>query len=354
MTIRRAAPLGLVSAFLLMLSACTLRAPDTPTFARDDCQVHAVVNAATGEALRGIEDLAQENAQTLILSAYDRPAVEAALGEGRPPPEGGLYRVAIAPLLQGATRATPLLQPGSVTGGLRPHGIALAGDRLAAVNRRLGASGELDPVVLELRLAPGGDAQVTAIHKASGFCALNDVAFDGELILATLDRASCGRPGLADLFPGAATGKLAEIGPEGTRIVAQGFAFANGVAVLPDALVAVAETRGKTVRLADGRQLEVPGAPDNLSVADDGRIVAALQPSLLRFALWRYGWLAGAGSRIIALDPATGALETLFEDPSGDLFAGATSALLLDDALVAGSVLSAGLLVCRKGKPPRP
>jgi hypothetical protein len=323
-------------------------------FAREDCQVHAIIDTATGEALSGIEDLARAEAGSLILSAYDRPAVEAALSERKAPPEGGLFRVAIEPLLQGATRATPLLSPGSITGGLRPHGIATHDNRLAVVNRRLGASGTLDPVVLDLRLVEGAEPQVAAIHRASGFCALNDVAFDGELILATLDRGTCGRPGLADLFPGAATGKLAEIGPEGTRIVADGFAFANGVAVLPDALVAVAETRGKRIRLSDGRQLDVPGAPDNLSVADDGRIVAALQPNLIRFALWRYGWLAGAGSRIVALDPQSGAIETLFEDPSGDLFAGATSALLLDDALVAGSVLSAGLLVCRKGKPTRP
>lgn len=351
MTRRRAAPLGLVSASLLALAACAPRAPETLVFSPDGCAVHAVIDTRTGEALSGIEDLARGDDGSLILSAYDRPAVEAALREGIAPPEGGLFRVAIEPLLRGATKATPLLAPGSITGGLRPHGIATHDNRIAVVNRRMGAAGGLDPVVLELRLEEGKEPRVVAIHRAGGFCALNDVAFDGDLILATLDRGSCGRPGLADLFPGAATGKLAEIGREGTRVVAEGFAFANGVAVLPSALVAVAETRGKRIRLSDGRQLDLPGAPDNLSVAADGRIVAALQPNLIRFALWRYGWLAAAGSRIVALDPQTGAAETLFEDPAGDLFAGATSALLIDDALVAGSVLSAGLLVCRKGKP---
>lgn len=347
---QRRVPLPCSIAFLCALSACAPRTAPEAAFALSDCAVHAVIDSGTGVALSGIEDLAPGPGETLILSAYDRPAVEAALRAGEGPPEGGLYQTGIEALLRGSTRATPLLAPGSVTGGLRPHGIATDGNRIAAVNRRTGTTGGLDPVILELRLAADGEARIEAIHKGAGFCALNDVAFDGALVLATLDRGSCGRPGLADLFPGAATGRLVEIGAEGSRTVAQGFAFANGVTLTAAGLVAVAETRGRRIRLSDGRTLATPGAPDNLSTAADGRIVAALQPALIRFALWRYGWLASAPSRIVTVDPASGSIETLFDDPSGTLFAGATSALHLGDALIAGSVLSPGLLVCRRGR----
>lgn len=359
----RRRPAAAVAALLAVgLAGCAPQSPGDPAFALADCAVHAVIDSRSGVALVGIEDLAPGPDGSLILSAYDRPAVEKALRSGDPAPEGGLFLAARDAVLAGSTRATPILPKGSVTGGLRPHGIAVSGDRIAVVNRRTGSSGGLDPVILELRLDPGAapPGRIESIHRAAGFCALNDVAFDGDLLLATLDRASCGRPGLADLFPGAATGRLVEISRDGTRIAAEGFAFANGVTVTPAGLVAVAETRGRRIRLSDGRAIEVPGAPDNLSTAPDGRpdgrpdgkIVAALQPRLIRFALWRYGWLQSAPSRIVAVDPAGGAVETLFEDPSGALFAGATAAIHDGGTLIAGSVLSPGLLVCRKRAAP--
>ncbi|MCS6986044.1 MAG: hypothetical protein NZM40_01125 [Sphingomonadaceae bacterium] len=331
----------------LLLVACSEPPSGPPRFALSQCRVHDVIDGAAGRPLVGIEDLDRTPKGELVLSAYDRPAVEQALARGVPPPEGGLHRVELAALLAGTTRSEPLLPAGSVTGGLRPHGIAVRGSRLAVVNRRVDGQGRLDPVVMEVDLPATGPPAVRAIHKAGGFCALNDVAFDGDLVLATIDRASCDGPGLADLFPGAATGRLVELSREAIRTVAQGFRYANGVVVLPDGRVAVAETLGRRLRLSDGQVIELPGAPDNLSLAPDGRIVVAVQPSLLRFALWRRGWTQRAGSRVLAVDPVSGAIETLFDDPTGRTFAGATAALWTNEGLVAGSVLAGGLLVCR-------
>jgi hypothetical protein len=320
-----------------LMAACTPAAPDPPRFPLSNCAVHAVVDAATGQPLKGIEDLAPGPGDTLILSADDRAR--------RTPAEGGLYAVPREAVLLGSTRARALLAPGQLSGGLHPHGLAVDGQRLAFVNRRILAGDTADPVVVEADMAADG-LHVRAIHKAPGFCALNDLAYDGAALLATLSEAGC-PPSALDRALARSSGTLAVIDADGIRGVAEGFGFANGVAVLADGRVAVAETRGRRVRLSDGHVLPLEGGPDNLSLGPDGRLVTALIPSLPRFLLYRFGLTDTAPTRIVAVAPATGAVETLFDDPGGTLLSGISSALWLGDALVAGSVLGEGLLVCR-------
>lgn len=334
------------AAAALLLAACAPAAPGPPRFPASQCAVHAVIDAATGLPLKGIEDLAPAPSGMLMLSADDRLAGEKAIAEGRSPADGGLYLASIEAVRMGSTQARPLFAAGQLSGGLRPVGIALDGTRLAFVNRRLSPAGTVDPVVVEAALDADGSVRITAIHKGPGFCGLNDVAFDGPLLLATLSETGC-PPGLADRLLNRPTGQLVEIAPDTTQSVAQGFRFANGVALLPAGLVAVSETRAGQLRLSDGRELPVPGGPDNLSLAADGRLVVALVPSILRLAAYRYGFSDSAPARVVAVSPATGAVETLFDDPEGQLLPGLSSALWLDDMLVAGSVLAEGLLVCR-------
>ncbi len=332
----------------LLAAACSVATGGAPRYSAADCAVRPILEAGTGRAVLGAEDLAFDAARgEILVSAYDRRATDAALAQGAPVPEGGLYAVDPVALAHGPTRARPLLPPGAIRGGLRPQGIDIDGNRLAVVNRRLGPDGRLDPVVLLLDLATSPPA-VVAIHRAPGFCALNDVAIDGGLLHATLDREDCRRFAPRELLPGARTGRLVRLADEETGTVAEGFRFPNGVLRLPDGRLAVAETRGGGIRLSDGRVLATPGGPDNLTLAADGRIVAAVLPNLVRTLFYLRGWSARAPSRIVRVDPATGAVELLFDDPEGLIFPGASVGLMVGDMLVAGSVLAPGLLVCQR------
>jgi hypothetical protein len=107
----------------------------------------------------------------------------------------------------------------------------------------------------------------------------------------------------------------------------------------------VAETRSNRLLRPDGSAVDLPGAPDNLTASTEG-LVIALHPSLLR--LWPYlaGWSEHAPTRI-ALVRDGGAVELLYDDPAGARFSAATTAVLADGRLIAGSVRDAGLLVCR-------
>ncbi len=343
MGLRHTLARALSAAAVVALAGCGPEAAGPTRFVPADCRVVAVADAETGTPIAGIEDL-DRHGDALILSAHDRLALRRAR-PGDAVPEGGLWRLPLASLGEPAPRATRILPEGSIAGGLRPHGIAVRADRLAAVNRRIAPDGRVDPVILELDLA-GPAPRVTGIQRGPGFCALNDVAFwQGEL-LATRDRSRCPAHILGELLVPAESGSLVSLGDAGARTLADGLAFANGVAVLPEGTIAVAETRARRVRLSDGRMLAVPGHPDNLTVAANGTLVVATLPSLWRFGLHLLGKRDRAPSRIVALDPASGEVEWLLDDPEGRLLPGLTVGLLADGLLVAGAVRAAGLLVC--------
>ncbi|GMG81271.1 hypothetical protein LNKW23_04840 [Paralimibaculum aggregatum] len=151
----------------------------------------------------------------------------------------------------------------------------------------------------------------------------------------------------------------ADGGGGGLARIAEGLVYPNGLAEFPYAgapHLAVAETRARRVTLlpaagpggaADRQHIDLPGAPDNLMPAPGGRVLAALHPSLLRLALYRFGWRSRAPSRLVAIHPADGRVEMLYDDPSGRRFSAATVGHLTGAGiLVAGSVRDAGLLVC--------
>ena len=91
----------------------------------------------------------------------------------------------------------------------------------------------------------------------------------------------------------------------------------------------------------------VPGGPDNLTVSSDGGIVAAVHPSLMAIGLNRRLGVGKAASRIVKIDPETGAVEILFNDPHGELFSAATVAAEWNGGLILGSVTDEGLLFCK-------
>jgi hypothetical protein len=340
MGLSRAAAGGLIAAILV--AGCGEEPAGTPRFAIEDCRV-ARVTDFRGTAIAGIEDIAVDG-DFLLLSAHDRLAVRRAKA-GTAVPEGGLWTLPLATLPEAAPKAARVIPEGRITGGLRPHGIAIDGKRLAVVNRRIGADGRVDPLVLSFDLS-GPEAHLVESWRGPGFCALNDVAFWRGELLATLDRSRCSTSIFGEILVPPESGSLLLLGGTGTRVLAGGLAFANGVAVLPEGTIAVAETRGRRVRLSNGRAFTVPGHPDNLTVAANGRLIVGVIPSLWRFGLHLLGYRETAPARVVALDPVSGAVEWLFDDPEGQLLPGLTVGLLADGRLVAGAVRAPGLLVC--------
>ncbi len=348
----------------LLLGACAAGedAGETygpPRYDLADCRRVALVDAESGEPVRGAEDLALDAERgRLFVSAYDRRAVEKAVRKKRDAlPHGGIYAISLDMLFDPQTEditASSLAAPKDFAGGLRPHGLSYDEDNheLVFINRtyvRDGRRWRMEPHLQ--RIGANGEMFVGA--PAPAHCAANDVAADEGNVVTTFDHASCGFGGsLENIFRLKRSGLADESGPVFTKA-----AFANGVAHLDDGEIAMAATRESAVLLlapsGDGfgerARIALPGRPDNLTVSADGAIVAALHPSLSKLASARKFGLGKAPSRIVRADAAGGDVEILFDDPEGDLFGAATAAVETGQGLVAGSVIDEGLLVCRKG-----
>jgi hypothetical protein len=312
-------------------------------FALDDCVLVALTDTGSGQPITGVEDMALlPDGDTLILSAMDRLALSRRPSRA---PEGGLFEVSISRLAAGETWAVPVVRSGTVASGLFPHGIAVSddGERLAFINRAR------DGKVSIIGGSLGREGfNIRTIRSEPEFCRANDLMFagsEGMNLRVTLDRGDCGIA-WDDLKPDTTSGRvisvnLASIAPPKTEET--GLAFANGIAGMY-----VAETRAWRLRHRLDRPLEMPGGPDNLNWDRLGGLIVALHPSLFWLAAYRFGYQDTAPSRIVrvGLDRR---IEVLFDDTSGEVFSGASSAVLSGGVLVAGSMRDAGVLVCRKG-----
>ena len=326
---------SVVPALAVMLVAIWLFMPGASLpsrYAPGDCRKLALTDRDTGRPVTGIEDLAlAPDGQTLIVSAHDRLSTRS----------GGIYRIYLQDIVEDAIAVRSLIAPDSLPGGLRPHGIALSKDgrHLAVINRL-----STERVTIELVRLTSGWAELAGRIEHPSLCTANDLIIERTTgpaeVLVTLDRAACGFS-LADMLP-AATGRVARFpfSDAGPQIVATGLSFPNGI--LPDL---VAETRANRITGPGGVGLTLPGGPDNLNRDGEG-ITAALHPSMIRLALYRYGLIWFAPSRIVRVRPGHPGIDVLYDDPEGDLFSAATSAVLVGDLLIAGSVRDSGLLVC--------
>ena len=315
--------------------------------------------------------LADADARRLYLSAYDRTALDDAVaGDAGRLPQGAIYALPLDALANGdgPLRATAATDTAMAARDLHPHGIALLpGGRLAAVNHayeRTGGDWRRRTRIELFRTGPDRLHRAgTIAHPA--LCRANDLAAaDADTLFVTRDHGACGTAGrwLEDLL-GLERGQLLQVTLGGTpavEVAAQGLSIPNGVAVASDGQVYVAETRRRAVSVFDVRGLQnggrqaprriaMDGGPDNLSLGPDGRVLAALHPTLWRYALARYRWFGveTAATRLVGLAPETGQVTRLFDDPEGRLLAAATAVLQVPGALVASSAIDAALLVCR-------
>lgn len=319
---------------LVLVGIWALRPPPavTATIADKSCE-HVEVRNQAGQRVTGIEDLALGPGGTLVFSAYDR--LDPQQGDG------ALYMLDLFGLSSGAGQAARRI---SVTPGrsFRPHGFAIApgGARLAVINRPKNGDVEI--------LTGPFDGEAWYPNGRIGhpsLCRANDLDYadgsDGTALHVTIDRGSCGFSP-ADLVPWAKTGSVILADNGEVRIVRRGLSFPNGIRGKM-----VAETRGKRLSHADSAVIALPGGPDNITEARDGRLIVAVHPKLIYNWFAQQGWVSNIPSRILAVDVARRNVTVLFDDVSGTLYSGATAAVVSGGTLVAGSATDHGLLVCR-------
>ncbi len=346
----------MAAACLAVAAAACARALPAAKYPLDQCRRVALVDAGTGAVIRGAEDLALDLArERLIVSAYDRRGAERALRKRAPSvPQGGLYAISIA-ALAGDDRpvaASALAHGDDIAGGLRPHGITYdpITDEIAFINRGYQKlDGRWRSATRIERIGAGGEVVIGAEVEAR--CAANDLARDGEGLLITFDHSDCGwRKAVEDALSLRRSGVASENG----ATLYDAAAHANGIVEVEGGDIALAATREKAVLIlertpegyAERRRIHVPGGPDNLALAADGGIIAALHPSLLRMGLHRKTGFGKSPSRVVNTPLDGAGIEFLFDDPSGAVFSGATAAVEWSGRLILGSATDEGLLVC--------
>lgn len=350
--------MAILAAGAIALSACAQKAEGEARFAAGECRLVTLIDASSGEAVVGAEDLSFDPLmRRIIISAYDRRKVERDAAKGAPMlHEGGVYAVSLDDLATDATSLTvsSIVSRDTVAGGLRPHGVAFDATRreITFVNRsyqKINSHWRMTPRIERA----GADGAVFVGDGGAPRCSANDIVVSDERTFVSFDHAACGwRGGVEDLFSSKASGiDLANGAP-----VFEKARHANGLAILPDRHLALASTRDKSVLVlderADGfevvRRIELPGAPDNVTVAENGNIIAAVYPSLFAIGAQRKLGVGRSGSRIVEADPATGETTLLFDDPDGKIISAASVGLMSEGLLVIGSAIDRGIAVCKR------
>jgi len=367
--------------------------------AHEACRPVAL-RTASGLAIRGVEDmiLLPGEPDRLVLSAYDRAAGDDDAAAGA----AGLYALPLD-VLEGLEESADAPAPVRLSDAFQadtplfPHGIGAralpaGGYRVAAVNRRRGARGGRGTVI-ELFDLSGSRLEHRATVRDPRLCRANDVVPTAEGgVLATLDGRACqGFDRAMELVMAPRRGRIVAVAPphppgggdpstDPLTVLADGLAFANGLAVAGDRLIAAQTRDGSVIHrplaapgaegtVADATvtdatavdgvgwtRIPVDGGPDNLGIAADGGLLAAVHESLPALAIHRLPLVGPLVERLLGhalggwhvthIDPATGRTRTILTDIGAPVFPAATVAVATPAGLVLGSVTQAGLLWC--------
>lgn len=369
----------------LVLGACS-DTPQKTVYQHDQCHRLNLFDQDKGLEILGTEDIVRLPDGDLLVSAYDRRSRD----ESGIPPEGGLYLIPKNALDKKTLHVSSVIK--SLSGGLRPHGLdAIAmGDksvRVAFVNRGYTPKNQNtndQDLLSSVAIASFEliDDKATALKLRTGpFCRANDLALfnpapltpQSDEVFITIDREHCsGVKAILENMIGTsfASGGWSQLSWKAlysnSRIDNQGrellskehkHSFPNGIGIqFPDRplgdnnFLAIAETRANRIsyypKTPDRDIIILPGSPDNLTIWRPGIILAALHPSLMRLALYRYKWpgFSRAPSRVVKVSGTQ--VLMLFDDPTGALFSAASVAVQTAGKLVLGSVGDSGLLVC--------
>lgn len=372
---------ALLSACLVLAGASAANADAGAVFENHECRRLVLTDSATGQAIVGAEAIRRSgDGSQVFIAAYDRRSA----AEDGLPPEGGLYAVPADILTEEnlpAIASLPAPQP--PVGGFRPHGLAHhdgdgQGARLAVINRRhlpMASGGTAFRPALEIYRRSSRTWHHVRTVEHAGFCRANNLDFvSPERLVVTVDRSVCADFTVSEDVLGFPGGYLLEVDladPQAARvrrIATPPLHFPNGVAHDADrGLLYVTATKAATalafavsieeggLRLDARPPIALPGYPDNVALGVAGQngspLIVATFPSLMALAAYRFGWFGTEflASRIVRID-GQGQVETLFSDPAGHLFSAASSAVLVDGHMVAGSIGDTGLLVCSTAK----
>lgn len=354
---------GLMVLVLFAGAACAKRQKAEPQFPLSQCKRVDLFDERLGRLVIGAEDLAVDPAtETIFISAYDRHSAEqAARTRADAIPQGGLYAVSLRQLLKTKSESitvSSILDNTAPGDGVRPHGIDFspAENEVAFVNRGYVLEGKKWRRRAQIEVINPFAPQLSVKDDETPFalthCAANDVLVREEINVSSFDHGSCGAGAIVEnVFSVPRSGIMDNLG----EVVFGKTVFANGLAMLPDGRIALAATREKAVRLVEvgsngkwtqSTRIKLPGAPDNLTTDQQGKLIAAVHPSLISLAVQRRWGRGRASSSIVQIDPATASVRQLFLDKKASLFSAATAAVVFNGALVAGSVVDQGLLVC--------
>lgn len=314
------------------------------------------------QGVPGPEDVAIDRTRGVAyISAYDR-RLAASEGPGADGVRGGIYVMDLeVPDAQLSMRPITPLEPER----FRPHGISLYvapdGRRtLMAVNH---PGGNRHTVEI-FDLSPDDVLTHRATIEDPAIVSPNDVAaVSPEAFYVTNDHNRPDDVGRmwAAIF-GSPVSTVVYWDGEKAKVVADGLAMANGIAVSADGgTVYVTELLGRTLRiysrdLASGDltlkdKVYLGTGVDNIDVAEDGTLWIAAHPKLATFAEHAEDPASPSPSQVIVVEPAAGGggeAWTVYLDEGAELSASSVGATY-KDRLVIGAVFDPAVLVCRLG-----
>lgn len=239
----------------------------------------------------------------------------------------------------------------------RPHGIDYLVDTdgqeyLFAINHA-----DAGDAVMVFRLE--GDALVLQRQVAFREKTLNDLtAVAQDRFYVTVDHGSDNAfVNMVSDYLRIPTGRVDYHDGTKSTVAASGIAFANGIAVTPDRkrLYVASMLAGKVIAfdihaggLKRAAELDIPGSPDNVTLLEDGSLLVAAHPQILKLAKQNRDHAALAPSRILRIsDPGAERMQvtTVFSD-SGKLQSSASVALSVGREIAIGSIFGGHVLVC--------
>jgi arylesterase / paraoxonase len=307
-----------------------------------------------------------QGAEDIVIDVERRVAYGVG-GDRRPFRDGGPGRAKIWSIPLGADGAgdaadvaniAPAMPPTLRSFGADLHIDAGGTRRLFVANRPNGGH-----TIEIFRVTPAGGLEHERTLGSPLLRNPNDVQAIGPgTALVTLDKeASAGTT--MEIVEGAlerSTGKVLRIGADGAaRVVADGIKMANGIALSGDGrTLYVAEMIGRGLLIFDRdpqtNQLTLRGriplaaAPDNLTVAPDGRVFIAAHPKLLTLALgYQKSEDRPSPSMVFAYDPASNTVRKVMSSDGREIAASSVAALdPRSRALLVGSAFGPHVLRC--------
>lgn len=330
------------------------------------CWSILLTDPETGEQIKGVEDIAFDpKTGDVFLSAYDRRKVSQEIEAGLLSHKGGIYYFPVTALEGQPATITPFKASTEFAANhpFLPHGLAYSRrinrEKIIAVNRVYDPG---TPLKISSRIEvlgwDGTNLSEKETLSSELICSANDLAVYWRGFFVTNDHADClaERNNTKETFD--PSGAVYQYKNGQFIAFAEGLLFPNGIAVLRRAegdLLAVALTRDEKIQLykiSTGelvREIEVPGAPDNLTVDTKGDIYFTIFPNLLDYYFYISETL-GVDKTPTGVFRITAAsnwhtVDLLFHD-SGDLISGASVAQRAGDLLIMGAGWDDNIAVC--------